>query len=106
MPTLYPADPQDVLDLGPARASPCPAASGLWVALKIATSVADGSGTVQVDPRPGHAAAGPTVGRFEHHVDAPGCCSRDLAELERSLRRRPAGRGARRTPRPTASTGS
>ena len=55
MPVLYPADPQDVLDLG-AHAVAMSRLSGLWVALKIVTNVADGSGTVQiscdhVDPR-------------------------------------------------------
>jgi indolepyruvate ferredoxin oxidoreductase len=47
MPVLYPADPQDVLDLG-AHAVAMSRLSGLWVALKIATAVADGSGTVQI----------------------------------------------------------
>ena len=47
MPVLYPADPQDVLDLG-VHAVAMSRLSGLWVALKIATNVADGSGTVQI----------------------------------------------------------
>ncbi len=47
MPVLYPADPQDVLDLG-VHAVAMSRLSGLWVALKIATNVADGSGTVEV----------------------------------------------------------
>jgi indolepyruvate ferredoxin oxidoreductase len=47
MPVLYPADPQDVLDLG-SHAVAMSRLSGLWVALKIATAVADGSGTVEV----------------------------------------------------------
>jgi indolepyruvate ferredoxin oxidoreductase len=47
MPVLYPADPQDVLDLG-AHAVAMSRLSGLWVALKIATAVADGSGTVEI----------------------------------------------------------
>jgi indolepyruvate ferredoxin oxidoreductase len=55
MPVLYPADPQDVLDLG-THAVAMSRLSGLWVALKIATNVADSSGTVEigsdrVDPR-------------------------------------------------------
>ncbi|WP_405539360.1 indolepyruvate ferredoxin oxidoreductase family protein [Streptomyces sp. NBC_00075] len=49
MPTLYPADPQDALDLG-LHAVAMSRASGLWVGLKIVTNVADGSGTVQVHP--------------------------------------------------------
>jgi len=47
MPVLYPADPQDVLDLG-VHAVAMSRLSGLWVALKIATNVADGSGTVEI----------------------------------------------------------
>jgi indolepyruvate ferredoxin oxidoreductase len=47
MPVLYPADPQDVLDLG-TYAVAMSRLSGLWVALKIATAVADGSGTVEI----------------------------------------------------------
>ena len=49
MPTLYPEDPQAVLDLG-LHAVAMSRASGLWVALKIATNVADGSGRVLVGP--------------------------------------------------------
>ena len=48
MPVLYPADPQDVLDLG-SHAVAMSRLSGLWVALKIATNVADSSGTVEID---------------------------------------------------------
>ena len=48
MPVLYPADPQDVLDLG-FHAVAMSRLSGLWAALKIATAVADGSGTVEID---------------------------------------------------------
>lgn len=48
MAVLYPADPQDVLDLG-THAVAMSRCSGLWVGLKIATSVADGTGKVQVD---------------------------------------------------------
>jgi indolepyruvate ferredoxin oxidoreductase len=49
IPTLVPADPQDVLDLGlhgVAMSRFC----GLWVGLKIATSVADGSASAEVSP--------------------------------------------------------
>ena len=48
MPILYPADPQDVLDLG-THAVAMSRCCGLWVALKIVTNVADGTGKVQVD---------------------------------------------------------
>ncbi len=49
IPTLYPADPQQILDLG-LHAAAMSRASGLWVALKISTDVANGSMTVDVTP--------------------------------------------------------
>ncbi len=49
MPTLYPADPQEVLDLG-VHAVEMSRISGLWTAMKIVTAVADGACTVEVDP--------------------------------------------------------
>ncbi|MFG2918880.1 indolepyruvate ferredoxin oxidoreductase family protein [Kitasatospora sp. NPDC048298] len=47
LPTLYPSDPQEALDFG-LHGVAMSRASGLWVALKIVTAVADGSGTVDV----------------------------------------------------------
>jgi indolepyruvate ferredoxin oxidoreductase len=47
IPYLYPADSQDVLDLG-RHAIELSRASGLWTALKIVTAVADGSSTVNL----------------------------------------------------------
>ncbi|MCE0767435.1 indolepyruvate ferredoxin oxidoreductase family protein [Pseudonocardia kujensis] len=47
MPCLSPADPQDILDLGLhgiAMSRTC----GLWVAMKLATNVVDGAGTVRL----------------------------------------------------------
>ncbi|NKY51550.1 indolepyruvate ferredoxin oxidoreductase family protein [Nocardia vermiculata] len=49
MPTLYPADPQEVLDLG-LHAVALSRACGLWVGFKIATNVADGTATARVHP--------------------------------------------------------
>ena len=47
IPYLYPADSQDVLDLG-RHAIELSRASGLWAGLKIVTAVADGSSTVDL----------------------------------------------------------
>ncbi len=83
MPVLYPADPQDVLDLG-FHAVMMSRRSGLWVALKIATAVADGSGTVEIGPvdpqRPLVMVAGE---EWEHHPTAR-MLQPALAEMERS----------------------
>ena len=49
VPVLFPADSQDVLDLG-RHAVALSRVSGLWTSLKMVTAVADGSGTVAVDP--------------------------------------------------------
>jgi len=48
LPVLHPGDVQDALDLG-RHAIAMSRASGLWVGVKVATAVADGSGTVVVD---------------------------------------------------------
>jgi indolepyruvate ferredoxin oxidoreductase len=47
VPVIYPADVQDVLDLG-RHAVHLSRISGCWVGLKMVTAVADGSGTVSV----------------------------------------------------------
>ena len=49
MPTLYPADSQDVLDFG-VHAAILSRVSGLWSAMKISSHVADASSTAVVDP--------------------------------------------------------
>ena len=49
MPVFFPADVQDVLDLG-LHAWACSRASGLWTSMKIVTSVADALGTADVAP--------------------------------------------------------
>jgi indolepyruvate ferredoxin oxidoreductase len=47
IPTVYPADPQDIVDLG-LHAIALSRASGLWSAMKIVTNVADGAASVRV----------------------------------------------------------
>lgn len=49
MPILYPADSQDILDLG-VHAALMSRASGLWTSLKVSAHVADGSSTAKVSP--------------------------------------------------------
>ncbi|MCZ4587620.1 indolepyruvate ferredoxin oxidoreductase family protein [Rhodococcus opacus] len=49
LPILYPSDPQEALDFG-LHGVAMSRACGLWVAMKIVTNVADGSGTVEIDP--------------------------------------------------------
>ncbi|WP_375481070.1 indolepyruvate ferredoxin oxidoreductase family protein [uncultured Jatrophihabitans sp.] len=84
MPTLYPADSQDVLDLGQ-HAVAMSRASGLWVGMKITTSVADGSSTVLLDP----ARVAPIVNqestgiRFRHEVTGK-LLNPVITDLERS----------------------
>jgi indolepyruvate ferredoxin oxidoreductase len=49
IPVLVPADPQDVIDLG-VHAFRLSRYCGAWVGLKVVTAVADGLGTVDLDP--------------------------------------------------------
>ena len=84
IPYLYPADSQDVLDLG-RHAVELSRASGLWVGLKIVTAVADGSSTVDLAadwpaPRipPGAGTHAPTA-RLLHPT---------LGQLERGMEHR------------------
>jgi len=50
IPVLYPGTPGEALDLG-RHAVYLSRATGLWSGLKVVTDVADGSGTVHLDPR-------------------------------------------------------
>jgi len=50
IPVLYPGTPREALDLG-RHAVYLSRATGLWTSLKIVADVADGSGTVYLDPR-------------------------------------------------------
>ncbi|MFI5047456.1 MAG: indolepyruvate ferredoxin oxidoreductase, partial [Acidimicrobiia bacterium] len=58
MPVLYPGDQQDIVDLG-VHAFAMSRYAGAWVGLKIVTSVADGLGTVDLEPDR-HAPSDPT----------------------------------------------
>jgi indolepyruvate ferredoxin oxidoreductase len=49
LPVLVPSDPQDILDLG-VHGIQMSRFSGLWVGMKVATNVADGSASAVVDP--------------------------------------------------------
>jgi indolepyruvate ferredoxin oxidoreductase len=81
LPTFHPADPGEVLSLG-LHAVELSRASGLWTAIKITTTVADGAATVAVPDR-----AVPMVsgrGAYAHVPDAR-VLGATLAALERSL---------------------
>ena len=82
IPTLYPADPQDVLDLG-LHAHHLSRCSGTWGALKITTAVADGASTVRVHPDRVVPMLG-DLGPGSHRPSAR-LLGANLAELERSL---------------------
>lgn len=49
MPILYPGDVQEVLDLG-RHAVALSRLTGMWTSMKVVTAVADGNGTVHLDP--------------------------------------------------------
>ena len=80
MPTLYPADPQDVLDFG-LHAHYLSRFTGTWGALKITTAVADGASTVRVHPD----RVVPRTGDPGTHRPSARLLGANLAELERSL---------------------
>jgi len=96
IPYLYPADGQDVLDLG-RHAIELSRASGLWVGLKIVTAVADGSSTVdlaadrpapRIPPGAGtHAPTArllhPTLGQLERGMEHRLRLAREYARLNR-----------------------
>jgi indolepyruvate ferredoxin oxidoreductase len=81
IPTLYPADSQDVLDMG-LHAAMLSRFTGLWSALKIVTAVADGAGTAVVHPdriAPSFGEQGPSTYVPDAHLVGP-----NLLKLERS----------------------
>ncbi|MEJ5997932.1 indolepyruvate ferredoxin oxidoreductase family protein [Corynebacterium sp. H130] len=79
MPILYPADSQDILDLG-IHAALMSRTSGLWTSLKISAHVADGSSTVNLSnwtPNFGDLGESP-------HVPSGHLLGKNLLDLERS----------------------
>jgi indolepyruvate ferredoxin oxidoreductase len=81
VPTLYPADPGEILEYGQ-HAIELSRACGLWTALKVATNVADGSATARV--RPTWQAPAMTDLKAYAHVPSAQLLAGPLAELERS----------------------
>jgi indolepyruvate ferredoxin oxidoreductase len=81
IPTLFPADAQEILDLG-LHAPFLSRLTGLWSALKIVTAVADGACTVTVDPD----RVQPTYGDLtpEHRPDA-NIVGPNLLRIERGM---------------------
>jgi indolepyruvate ferredoxin oxidoreductase len=80
IPILYPADSQDVLDLG-MHAVELSRAAGVWTSLKVVANVADASGTATVSPQ----WAAPEIERAYRHTPTSRLLGTSLAELERSL---------------------
>ena len=81
IPYLYPADSQDVLDLG-RHAIELSRASGLWAGLKIVTAVADGSSTVNLAAEWQAPRIPPGAGT---HVPTARLLHPTLGQLERDL---------------------
>ncbi len=81
IPTLYPADSQDILDLG-VHAAVMSRVSGVWTSLKISAHVADGSSTAVVDP----ARMTPVFGELGRspHVPSGRLLGANLMELEQN----------------------
>ncbi len=89
MPMLYPGDVQEVLDLG-RHAVAMSRATGVWTAMKIVASVADGSGTVDLAPAHGQPTVetitiGPDGEPYVHHPSGQLLTPHTL-DLEREFR--------------------
>ncbi|GAB3565283.1 indolepyruvate ferredoxin oxidoreductase family protein [Amycolatopsis endophytica] len=82
LPTLYPADSQEILDYG-IHAAHLSRFTGTWSALKITTAVADGASTAVVHPD----RVSPTVADLEpsRHRPSAKLIGANLAALEHSL---------------------
>jgi indolepyruvate ferredoxin oxidoreductase len=86
IPTLYPADPAEVISFG-LHGIELSRASGLWAALKMATAVADGSATVTVEPFTFVAPDRTIDGRPFTHTVTGRLLQPTLGPLERDLHR-------------------
>ncbi|WP_019873875.1 indolepyruvate ferredoxin oxidoreductase family protein [Sporichthya polymorpha] len=86
IPTLYPADPGEVITFG-LHGIELSRASGLWAALKMATAVADGSATVAVEPFRFVAPDRTIDGRPFTHTVTGRLLQPTLGPLERDLHR-------------------
>jgi indolepyruvate ferredoxin oxidoreductase len=86
IPTLYPANPQEILELG-LHAVTMSRVSGLWVAMKIVTNVSDGSGTVSLESPDSFRPRIPTLdidGKPFAHGVTTNLLGRQLLVLEKS----------------------
>jgi indolepyruvate ferredoxin oxidoreductase len=84
LPTLYPADPGEVVELG-LHGYTMSRLSGLWVGCKVATSVADGSQSVSLSPRAPHVPVAVDIdGRPYIHTPSATLAGKSTLDLERS----------------------
>ncbi len=85
LPTLYPADPAEVVELG-LHGYAMSRLSGLWVGCKVATSVADGSQSVSLAPPAPHVPVTIDIdGRPYVHTPSATLAGKSTLDLERSL---------------------
>ena len=85
IPTLYPADPSEVVELG-LHGYTLSRLSGLWVGCKVATSVADGSQSVSLAATTPHRPVSVDLdGQPYVHSPSATLAGRSTLELERSL---------------------
>ena len=84
IPVLYPGDPAEALVLG-RHAIALSRCTGLWTSLKIVADVADGSGTVHLDPNPLQPEIPLHDGRPYVHVPDGKLLTPHTIELEREI---------------------